>query len=244
MPAINSPISVSTACCHTAFLGNYPQNGYYKVICCAKQWGQGQTGSAWVKGWSKGLRQQRCWMKINKFHCWHMRVSSSPVTVSAHTKYAFRQLACTYVSLCVLSALIKLQCMSTVSLWCTSTHAWNQVVSVFMCAFLFVKVHLCVLSEPAPYCPHLLKSFSVSSSSSPWPRRRRWRSSMSRAMIFSNSWFKAWCRVVARSKHDQTWKILTLICVCNLSTNSTCSYKLVLTDFILNLDTVQLMRHI
>ena len=83
------------------------------------------------------------------------------------------------------------------SLWCTSTHAWNQVVSVFTCAFLFVKVHPCVLSEPAPNCPHLLKSFSVSSSSSPWPRRRRWRSSMSRAMIFSNSWFKAWCRVVA-----------------------------------------------
>ena len=35
--------------------------------------------------------------------------------------------------------------------------------------------------------PYLLKSFSVASSSSPWPRRSKWRSSMSRHMIFSNS---------------------------------------------------------
>lgn len=41
---------------------------------------------------------------------------------------------------------------------------------------------------------YLLKSFSVSSSSSPCPRRRRWRSSMSNAIIFSNSWFRAWTR--------------------------------------------------
>lgn len=38
---------------------------------------------------------------------------------------------------------------------------------------------------------YLLKSFSVSRASSPWPRRSKCRSSMSRAMIFSKSWFKA-----------------------------------------------------
>ena len=38
---------------------------------------------------------------------------------------------------------------------------------------------------------YLLKSFSVERASSPWPRRSRCLSSTSRAMIFSNSWFKA-----------------------------------------------------
>ena len=38
----------------------------------------------------------------------------------------------------------------------------------------------------------LLKSFSVSRASSPWPRRSRCLSSISSCMIFSKSWFKAW----------------------------------------------------
>ena len=38
----------------------------------------------------------------------------------------------------------------------------------------------------------LLKSFSVCSSSSPCPILSRCLSSISRAIIFSNSWFKAW----------------------------------------------------
>lgn len=41
---------------------------------------------------------------------------------------------------------------------------------------------------------YLLKSFSLSKASSPWPRRKRCLSSTSRAMIFSKSWFRA-CQI-------------------------------------------------
>lgn len=55
--------------------------------------------------------------------------------------------------------------------------------------FLFCKTYKIILYSHCIF--YLLKSFSVSRASSPWPRRSKCRSSMSRAMIFSKSWFKA-----------------------------------------------------
>ena len=52
--------------------------------------------------------------------------------------------------------------------------------------------HLSIKTQSrSSWVTHLLKSFSVSRASSPWPRRSKWRSSMSKAMIFSKSWFNA-----------------------------------------------------
>lgn len=62
-------------------------------------------------------------------------------------------------------------------------------------------------------CCHLLKSWSVWSSSSPWPSLSRWRLSISSAMIFSNSWLRAYTK---RWGFDQPWaKPNYLIGVCD-----------------------------
>lgn len=158
------------------------QNSYEWVTwaCTASKCMAAETNPL---GWWKGLRVQQCLVKINQVQ------SLTYESVAALSVHWLRPTV--YVGDGINGCELPLQFRYTVTL----RHDFPQVM-VHSRNIQFSHMQYCLVScthLSVIFFAHLLKSFSVSSSSSPWPRRRRWRSSMSRAMIFSKSWFKAWC---------------------------------------------------
>lgn len=95
---------------------------------------------------------------------------------------------------------------------------WHSVykiyVSLLVLALYSIKCNAIINRQLYDSETDLLKSFSVSRASSPWPRRSKCLSSMSRAMIFSNSWLSAWLEWVTISVRwaGKLWYRLLMIC--------------------------------